>query len=159
MLEFIATVAQVSPAKLNPKLSHVSADALAAAEANEQRKTESKRDTFGESWEQCFRLSGEITGDVATAGDESSEVVWRDTEARSFAATVDGIQKLSASGVPIEELIDMIPGVTQQKILAIKDGIRRNQVNGLIQALQQPNPGTMANPPADGPTPLDAVTN
>jgi hypothetical protein len=53
----------------------------------------------------------------------------------------------------------MIPGVTQQKILAIKDGIRRNQVNGLIQALQQPNPGTMANPPADGPTPLDAVTN
>jgi hypothetical protein len=159
MLEFIATVAQVSPAKLNPKLSHVSADALAAAEANEQRKTESKRDTFGESWEQCFRLSGEITGDVATAEDESSEVVWRDTEARSFAATVDGIQKLSASGVPIEELIDMIPGVTQQKILAIKDGIRRNQVNGLIQALQQPNPGTMANPPADGPTPLDAVTN
>jgi len=159
MLEFIATVAQVSPAKLNPKLSHVSADALAAAEANEQRKTESKRDTFGESWEQVFRLSGEILGDTETASDTSSEVVWRDTEARSFAAVVDGIQKLNASGIPIEELVDMIPGVTQQKIQAIKDGIRRNQVNGLIEALQKPNPGTMANPPSDGPTPLDAVTN
>jgi hypothetical protein len=159
MLEFIATVAQVSPAKLNPKLSHVSADALAAAEANEQRKTESKRDTFGESWEQCFRLSGEISGDTETAADTSSEVIWRDTEARSFAAVVDGVQKLNASGVPIEELVDMIPGVTQQKIQAIKDAIRRNQVNGLIQALQQPNRGTMPNPPTDGMTPPDAVTN
>jgi len=136
MLEFIATVAQVSPAKLNPKLSHVSADALAAAEANEQRKTESKRDTFGESWEQVFRLSGEISGDTATADDDGAEVVWRDTEARSFAAVVDGIGKLAAAGVPLEELVDMIPGVTQQKIQAIKDGIRRQSVNGLMQALQ-----------------------
>jgi Phage portal protein, SPP1 Gp6-like len=164
MLEFIATVAQVSPAKLNPKLSHVSADALAAAEANEQRKTEAKRDVFGESWEQCFRLSGQISGDAETAADDSSEVVWRDTEARSFAAVVDGIQKLAASGVPIEELIDMMPGVTQQKIRAIKDAIRRNQVNGLIQSLQAApppgnNPGTMPKPPVEpGVRIRDAVT-
>lgn len=160
MLEFIATVAQVSPAKLNPKLSHVSADALAAAEANEQRKTESKRDTFGESWEQCFRLSGEISGDVSTAGDDAAEVVWRDTEARSFAAVVDGIQKLSASGIPIEELVDMIPGVTQQKVQSIKDALRRSQVNGLVQALQgQPNSGTMPKPPNEpGMRVGDAVT-
>lgn len=136
MLEFIATVAQVSPAKLNPKLSHVSADALAAAEANEQRKTESKRDTFGESWEQAFRLSAEITGDSDTSGDDAAEVVWRDTEARSFAAVVDGIGKLAAAGVPLEELVDMVPGMTQQKVQAVKDGIRRSQVNGLIAALQ-----------------------
>ena len=141
MLEFVATVAQVSPAKLNPKLSHVSADALAAAEANEQRKTESKRDTFGESWEQCFRLSAEIMGDSDTEDDESAEVVWRDTEARSFAAVVDGIGKLAAAGVPLEELVDMIPGTTQAKQKSIKDGIRRNQVNGLIEALQAPQPG------------------
>jgi len=158
MLEFIATVAQVSPAKLNPKLSHVSADALAAAEANEQRKTESKRDTFGESWEQCFRLSGEILGDAETAEDTASEVVWRDTEARSFAAVVDGVQKLVASGVPIEELIDMIPGVTQQKIVAIKDGVRRNQVNGLIAALQAVPQGTLPSPPEE-PGMTDAVVN
>ena len=164
MLEFIATVAQVSPAKLNPKLSHVSADALAAAEANEQRKTESKRDTFGESWEQCFRLAAEISGDMGTAVDESAEVVWRDTEARSFAAVVDGIQKLAASGIPIDELVDMIPGATQQKIQSIKDSLRRSQVNGLVQALQgpvQPNLGTLPNPPAEVgmPAQVDAVTS
>lgn len=159
MLEFIATVAQVSPAKLNPKLSHVSADALAAAEANEQRKTESKRDTFGESWEQVFRLSAEITGDAETLGDDAAEVVWRDTEARSFAAVVDGIGKLAAAGVPLEELVDMIPGTTQQKQQAIKDGIRRNQVNGLIQALQQPQQQSVGQMPnADTGLAQDAVT-
>jgi len=158
MLEFIATVAQVSPSKLNPKLSHVSADALASAEANEQRKTEQKRDSFGESWEQCFRLSGEISGDSSLAGDESAEVVWRDTEARSFAAVVDGVQKLAATGIPIEELVDMVPGVTQQKIQAIKDGIRRNQVNGLVSALTQR--GTMPNPPSEpGVTQPDALVS
>ena len=162
MLEFIATVAQVSPAKLNPKLSHVSADALAAAEANEQRKTESKRDTFGESWEQCFRLAAEISGDASTSGDDSAEVMWRDTEARSFAAVVDGIAKLAASGIPIEELVDMIPGATQQKIQSIKESLRRSQVNGLVQALQgtPTNFGTMSKPPAEigKPAQVDAVT-
>lgn len=167
MLEFIATVAQVSPAKLNPKLSHVSADALAAAEANEQRKTESKRDTFGESWEQCFRLSAEIMGDTDTEGDDAAEVVWRDTEARSFSAVVDGIGKLAAAGIPLEELVDMIPGVTQQKIKAIKDGIRRNQVNGLVDgllALQQPQTetenvfGNVSAPTVKAPGLADAVT-
>ena len=95
--------------------------------------------------------------------DESAEVVWRDTEARSFAAVVDGIQKLAASGIPIDELVDMIPGATQQKIQSIKDSLRRSQVNGLVQALQgpvQPNLGTLPNPPAEVgmPAQVDAVT-
>jgi hypothetical protein len=101
---------------------------------------------------------------MSTAGDESAEVVWRDTEARSFAAVVDGIQKLAASGIPIEELVDMIPGATQQKIQSIKDSLRRSQVNGLVQALQgpvQPNLGTLPNPPAEVgmPAQVDAVTS
>jgi hypothetical protein len=90
-------------------------------------------------------------------------VVWRDTEARSFAAVVDGIQKLAASGIPIEELVDMIPGATQQKIQSIKESLRRSQVNGLVQALQSTmvNPGTMPNPPAEVgmPAQVDAVTS
>jgi len=47
--------------------------------------------------------------------------------------------------------------VSQQKIQAIKDGVRRNQVNGLVQALSQ---GTMPSPPAEpGVTQPDAVVN
>jgi hypothetical protein len=152
MLEHVAMVAQISPAQVTGKLINVSAEALAAAEANQQRKLQSKRDSFGESWEQVFRCAAEISGE---APDEQAEVVWRDTEARSFASIVDGIVKLGTAGVPIEEIVDMIPGVTQQKVQAIKEGIRRNKVNGLIQALQAPQ-GTPTAPQTDGMS--DAVT-
>jgi hypothetical protein len=100
MLEHVAMVAQISPAQVSGKLINVSAEALAAAEANQQRKLQSKRDSFGESWEQTFRLAAEIDGDTATSLDESSEVVWRDTEARAFGAIVDGISKLAAAVCP-----------------------------------------------------------
>jgi hypothetical protein len=140
MLEHVAMVAQISPAQVTGKLINVSAEALAAAEANQQRKLQSKRDSFGESWEQTFRLAAEIDGDTTTSEDESAEVVWRDTEARAFGAIVDGIAKLAAAGVPIAELLELIPSLTQQKIQAIKDSVRRGQATQLITALQRPAP-------------------
>jgi len=140
MLEHVAMVAQISPAQVSGKMINVSAEALAAAEANQQRKLQSKRDSFGESWEQTFRLAAEIDGDTATSADESAEVVWRDTEARAFGAIVDGIAKLAAAGVPITELLELIPSLTQQKIQAIKDGLRQGQVNQLLAALRLPSP-------------------
>ena len=45
MLEHVAMVAQISPAQVTGKLINVSAEALAAAEANQQRKLQSKRDS------------------------------------------------------------------------------------------------------------------
>ncbi len=121
MLEHVAMVAQISPAQVTGKMINLSAETLAAAEANQQRKIASKRDSFGESWEQVFRLAAAIVGDTAGAADVESEVVWRDTEARTFAAVVDGVVKLAAAGIPLEELLDMIPGLGQQKIGAIRD--------------------------------------
>jgi hypothetical protein len=153
MLEHVAMVAQISPAQVTGKLINVSAEALAAAEANQQRKLQSKRDSFGESWEQTFRLAAEIDGDTATSTDESSEVVWRDTEARAFGAIVDGIAKLAAAGVPIAELLELIPNLTQQKIQAIKDGLRQGQVNQLLAALRPPLPPPPTAGPPNGQTP------
>lgn len=138
MIEQVAMQAQISPAQVTGKMINVSAEALAAAEKAQQRKLDVKRDSFGESWEQVFRLAAEITGDSTTSTDESAEVIWRDTEARSFGAVVDGIVKLAQAGAPVEELIDLVPGVTQQKVQAVRDGIRRNQVNGLMAALRPP---------------------
>jgi hypothetical protein len=137
IMSHIAMAAQISPAQVTGKLVNLSAEALAASEANQQRKLASKRDSFGEAWEQTFRLAAEIEGDTVTAADTSSEVQWRDTEARSFGAIVDGITKLAAAGIPIEQLIDIVPGVTQQKVQAIKESLRRNQTNNLVAALQQ----------------------
>lgn len=151
MLQHIAMVAQISPAQVTGKLVNLSAEALAASEANQQRKLMSKRDSFGESWEQVFRLASYIEGDDVTAADESAEVQWRDTEARAFGAIVDGVAKLVAAGVPIEELIDVIPGMTQQRVQAVKDGLRRNQVNGLVAALQQ----QQQQPAEPGPSPAN----
>jgi len=140
IMNHIAMAAQISPAQVTGKMVNLSAEALAASEANQQRKLQAKRDSFGESWEQVFRLAAEIEGDRATAADTSSEVQWRDTEARAFGAIVDGITKLAQSGVPIDELIEIVPGVTQQKAQAIKDALRRNQANMLVDVLRQQLP-------------------
>jgi hypothetical protein len=91
-------------------------------------------------------------------------VQWRDTEARAFGAIVDGITKLAAAGIPIDELVDIVPGVTQQKVQSIKDSLRRNQANQLVAALQQvPVQQMPAAPPSPSPAnmPLSngAVTN
>jgi hypothetical protein len=164
IMNHIAMAAQISPAQVTGKMVNLSAEALAASEANQQRKLTAKRDSFGESWEQVFRLAGEIEGDTETAIDTGSEVQWRDTEARAFGAIVDGITKLAAAGIPIDELVDIVPGVTQQKVQSIKDSLRRNQANQLVAALQQvpvqQMPAATPSPsPANMPLSNGAVTN
>ena len=151
MTEAVALKAQISPSQITGKMVNVSAEALAAAEANQQRKLEQKRESFGESWEQCFRLASALEGDIESATDTSSEVQWRDTEARAFGAIVDGVTKLSAAGIPIEQLLPMIPGLSQQQQQSIVDALRQNQVNELLGLLNQAAP-----PPAPGPGPVAA---
>lgn len=135
MVEHVAMVAGISPSQVTGKMVNVSAEALAAAEATMQRKLAAKRDSFGESWEMVLRLAAAMDGDVATAEDTSAEVVWRDTEARSFAAVVDGVTKLAAAGVPIGQMLTMIPGMTQQTVLAIKQAMRGGDVSSLVDKL------------------------
>ncbi len=121
MLEHVAMVAQISPARVTGQMVNISAEALAAAEADQQRKLAAKRESFGEAWEQALRLAAEMDGDSETAADHAAEVVWRDTEARSFGAVVDGVTKLANVGVPIEELLYMVPGMTQQQMQSIRE--------------------------------------
>ena len=158
MLQHVAMVAQISPSQVTGKMINVSAEALAAAEAQQQRKLAAKRESFGESWEQTLRLAAEMSGDQPqaadiTVADAGAEVVWRDTEARSFAAVVDGVTKLAAAGVPIEHLLTVVPGMTQQQIQAIKETMRGGQVNSLVdRLLAAPAPPQL--PPAP-PQPAD----
>ncbi|MFT4125088.1 MAG: phage portal protein [Gordonia sp. (in: high G+C Gram-positive bacteria)] len=135
MIQHVAMRAQISPSQVTGKMVNVSAEALAAAEANQQRKLQAKRDSFGESWEQVLRLAAEMDGDPATAGDSAAEVVWRDTEARAFGAVVDGVTKLAAAGVPIEELVSLVPGMTQQQVKGIRDRMRAGAAGSLVDRL------------------------
>lgn len=159
MLQHVAMVAQISPSQVTGKMINVSAEALAAAEANQQRKLAAKRESFGESWEQVLRLGAEMAagGDAEAVAentaDAGAEVVWRDTEARSFAAVVDGVTKLASAGVPIEQLLTIVPGMTQQQIQGIKEAMRGGQVNTLVdRLLAAPAPAAdtvMPTPPID----------
>lgn len=146
MLQHVAMVAQISPSQVTGRMINVSAEALAAAEAQQQRKLQSKRESFGESWEQVLRLADEMDGNVEPGDTESNaaaEVVWRDTEARSFGAVVDGVTKLVAAGIPVEHLLPLVPGMTQQQIVAIKDSLRGAATTSLVDKLlsaQTPQP-------------------
>ena len=143
MLQHMAMVAQISPSQVTGKMINVSAEALAAAEAQQQRKLAAKRESFGESWEQVLRLAAEMDGTnpeaaAQTLADAGAEVVWRDTEARSFGAVVDGVTKLASAGIPIEHLLTMVPGITQQQVKGIKESLRAGQVSSLVDKLMAP---------------------
>lgn len=136
MQEFVAMAAQISPSQVNGRISNVSAEALAAAEANQQRKLAAMRESFGEAAEQLLRLAVEMDGDDETVVDDAAEVHWRDTEARTFATVVDGVTKLAAAGVPIQHLLFLVPGMTQQKADAIEQAIRGGAVTDLVSTLR-----------------------
>lgn len=113
-LRHAATLSQTPVHELIGELVNLSAEALAAAEAGHDRKVGERKTLIGESHEQLLSLCGRIMGEDV---DQDSQVVWRDTSARAFAATVDGLGKLAQMlGVPPQELWERIPGVTKQDI-------------------------------------------
>jgi len=162
----LAALAQTPPHVLLGDLVNLSADALAAAEASTQRKTEEYETIFGEAWEQVFRLAAYAQGDAEAFEDTGAQVRWRDTEARSLAATVDALGKMAQMlHVPFEALWERIPGVTDTDVQTWRemakdtDGIRAladalaaaGQANTEDEAL-----GTEAPPPAAAPLPPTA---
>ncbi|WP_052372585.1 phage portal protein [Nocardia otitidiscaviarum] len=140
--------AGLSPAS-NGKLVNLAAEALALAGKDENDKLIDKRESFGESWEQVLRLDAEMDGDDATAVDSGAEVVWRSTEARSFAQVVDGVTKLADKGVPIESMLSLIPGMTQQQIRGVQDAMSRAQAQQLRDELRARRATPVSEAPVD----------
>lgn len=134
-LRHAATLSQTPVHELIGELVNLSAEALAAAEAGRDRKIAERQQMFGEAHEQSFQLIGRILGvDVP----DGAQVVWRDTSARAFAATVDGLGKLATMlGVPPEELWERIPGVTQQDVERWRTQSRRMGFDQLADVLNR----------------------
>lgn len=125
-VQTLAAIAQTPPHVLLGDLVNLSADALAAAEASTQRKVSEYETIFGEAWEQVFRLAAYAADDLDGALDESSQVRWRDTEARSLAQTVDALGKIAQMlSVPPEVLWERIPGVTDGDVERWKEAAGR----------------------------------
>lgn len=113
----LAAVSQISPNVLTGDLVNLSAEALAQLQDTTQRKLAEYEILFGEAWEQVLRLAAAAAGDATGASDTSSEVKWRDTEARALAATVDALGKIvTMLNVPAEAVWDRIPGVTETDV-------------------------------------------
>jgi hypothetical protein len=138
LITHVGQKAQISPSYTSGGgLVNVSADAVAATEANQQRKLLSMRDSFGESHEQLLQAAAQMDGNQAI--DDAAEVAWRDTEARSFAVMCDGILKLAqaiGAGLPIEPLLPLVPGLTQQMVAEIKKSAQTTSVTNLINSLR-----------------------
>lgn len=147
-IRHIATVSQTPPHHLLGAMINLSAEALAAAESGLQRKIAERKSSFGESHEQTLRLAALAADDSGGWEDTSAQVVWRDTEARSLAQTVDALGKLvQMLGVPAEELWQLIPGISQTDVERWKDAAKKGdalaQLNGIIDrqtAPMQPGP-------------------
>jgi len=118
-LRILASISQTPAHALRGELVNLSAEALAAAEQGERRKVTERETMFGESWEQALSLAAT---EAQVESDPTSQVRWKDTEARAFAATVDALGKLAQMlQVPVEELWEKVPGVTQADVARWKE--------------------------------------
>ena len=148
ILKYAATLSQTPVHELVGELVNLSAEALAAAEAGHDRKVEERETILGESHEQTLRLAATYMGTKA-AVPQDAEVVWRDTSARTFAATVDGLGKLAEMlGVPAQELWSRIPGVTQQDVERWKAAAQTQDAFGQLAAIIDRHANPAPPPPA-----------
>jgi len=113
----VASLSQTPAHELVGQLVNLSAEALAAAEAGRDRKIADRQTTIGEAHEQTMSLAGRLAGMQLPV---DAQVIWRDTSARSFAATVDALVKLVQVGVPLAEVLTLVPGLSQQDTERIK---------------------------------------
>lgn len=116
-IRHIATVSQTPPHNLLGTMVNLSAEALNAARDGLNSKVAEYKSILGEAHEQTLRLAALAAGDETGWRDTFAQIVWRDTESRSLAQTVDALGKLTQMlQVPPEVLWERIPGVTQQDV-------------------------------------------
>ncbi len=78
-------------------------------------------------------LAGRIQGVEQGSG---AQVRWRDTESRALSATVDALGKMAAMlGVPVQELWEKIPGVTQQDVERWKTTVAEGDPIASLEAM------------------------
>jgi len=131
-------------------LSNISDATLAGLEAAKNREGDEIKTSLGESHEQMLRLCAQIDGNETAADDYEAEVRWRNFEARSYSQTVDGITKLGQMlGIPTEDLLEDIPGMTGTRQERIADSLRRTKARETVAALTKP--AVTIAPAADGP--------
>lgn len=116
-IRFGAAVAQAPPQSLLGSMDNVGADGLAAAEMGNQRQANEYKDCLGEGWSLTLREGARAEGDADALDDVDSEVIWRDTEARSLQSMAQALGTLASTlGVPVRALWRWLPGVSPSEL-------------------------------------------
>ena len=108
------TIGQIPPQYSMTKMANLTGDGMAGAESTFQSLVKDVQTAAGEGIEQVMRLANSARGE--SNPDLASEVIWADTEIRSFAQIVDGIQKLISSDMSRADAWAMLPGATPPKV-------------------------------------------
>jgi hypothetical protein len=119
-------------------ISNISDATLAGLEAAKNREASEITTSLGEGHEQLLRLCAFIDGNESAADDYSAEVRWRDFEARSYAATIDGLGKLvTMLGLDPAIALEDVPGMTEQRLVRAQESLRKTQGAGVLETLRQ----------------------
>jgi hypothetical protein len=133
-IRHMATVTQVPPYHLLGQVANMSADALAAARDGLDRKIQELQAGMTDPWRNVFRLTALAGGNKDDWNDLFGRVIWRDTSARAFGATIDGLGKANSMlGVPATELWPRIPGVTAEDVAAWTLAKQREEATQIVQ--------------------------
>lgn len=152
-IRHMATLSQLPPYHLLGALINLSAESMSAARDGLDRKSEQLKEILSDPYRNVFRLMAKASGDADGWNDLYGSVLWKDTSARSFAATLDGLGKAAQMlGVPAAELWRKIPGVTAEDVAAWKAAVERTdamaQIDKIVELAatsgqlgQNPTPG------------------
>lgn len=136
-LRALAAVSQTPAFELLGTLANLNAEALAAAKSSQTAKSDERKHTLGEDYEQYIRLGCYMNGDTEGAEDFKAQVRWADTSIRSLSQAVDAYGKMAQMlGYPAELLWPKVPGITQQDVDEAKV-LAKEQGGGLDALMRQ----------------------
>lgn len=151
---FSAT-AQVPPQYLVSKFDNVGADLVTATEATLISLLSDLKLAHGESWERVNMKVARAIGDPELV-DESSEMDWADATPIGLQQIGDFASKVVPYGFPMEAIVGMLPGATQQAVnrIGLKEPIAKEPAAAAAAAAATATPnGTRGATPRTGATP------
>ena len=137
-IRHMSTVCQVPPYHLLGQVANMSAEALAAARDGLDRKIEELQAGLTDPWRNVFRLTNLASGNRDGWNDLFGTIVWRDTSARAFTSTIQGLVAIAQQlGVPEQELWQRIPGATADDVASWQLAYQRQQAQQIVQQMIQ----------------------
>lgn len=137
-IRHMSTICQVPPYHLLGQVANMSAEALAAARDGFDRKVEELQAALTDPWRNVFRLTNLASGNDTGWNDLFGTIVWRDTSARAFTSTIQGLVAIAQQlGVPATELWQRIPGATADDVASWQLAYQRQQAQQIVQQMIQ----------------------